>query len=96
MFVCVVVDYCERIEEGMHAFSESISHALPPQTRGSRNCNLLLTTLITLQLKMSYDREWDKGKDWNGEGHRGYSRGRDDGEYYGEGKRRKYNNGVRT
>jgi hypothetical protein len=54
---------------------------------------------------MSYhnrDREWDRGKDswqqddyssWN-DGPRGATRGRDD-DYYTEGKRRKYNNGVR-
>jgi RNA-binding protein 5/10 len=52
---------------------------------------------------MSYhnrDREWDRGKDywqqdeysWN-DGPRGNTRGRDD-DYYAEGKRRKYNNGV--
>ena len=54
---------------------------------------------------MSYnnrDREWDRGKDywqqedypsWN-DGPRGNTRGRDD-DYHTEGKRRKYNNGVR-
>ena len=53
---------------------------------------------------MSYhnrDREWDRGKDywqqddyssWN-DGPRGGARNRDD-DYYTEGKRRKYNNGV--
>lgn len=53
---------------------------------------------------MSYhdrDREWDRGKDywqqddyssWNDDP-RGNTRGRDD-DYYTEGKRRKYNNGV--
>ncbi|EIW85284.1 hypothetical protein CONPUDRAFT_118030 [Coniophora puteana RWD-64-598 SS2] len=51
---------------------------------------------------MAYNREWDKGKDdWGGDssswsggggGDRFYSRGRED-DYYGEGKRRKYNNG---
>jgi len=56
-------------------------------------------------ITMSYhnrDREWDRGKDswqqddysaWD-DGPRGNSRGRDD-DYYTEGKRRKYNNGVR-
>ena len=52
---------------------------------------------------MSYNREWDRGKDswddydnWNDySGHRGNVRGRDD-EYYNEGKRRKYNHGVRV
>ncbi|KAL4064306.1 hypothetical protein V8B97DRAFT_1950461 [Scleroderma yunnanense] len=46
---------------------------------------------------MAYNRDWDKGKDkwgdsvsWDAEDRNG--RGRDD-EYYGEGKRRKYNNG---
>lgn len=50
---------------------------------------------------MAYNREWDRGKDsWNDSGswneyqNRGNVRGRDE-EYYGEGKRRKYNNGVR-
>lgn len=46
--------------------------------------------------QMTGYREWDHGKDWNGSGHRGYTRGRDEDEYYSEGKRRKYNNGVRT
>jgi len=57
-----------------------------------------------LTITMSYhnrDREWDRGKDywqqddyssWN-DGPRGGARGRDD-DYYTEGKRRKYNNGV--
>lgn len=49
---------------------------------------------------MAYNREWDRGKDswndnsWGGEV-RGNARGRDD-EYFGEGKRRKFNNGVRV
>lgn len=59
----------------------------------------------TSTITMSYhnrDREWDRGKDpwqqddyssWN-DGSRGNTRGRDD-DYYTEGKRRKYNNGVR-
>lgn len=58
-----------------------------------------------LTITMSYhnrDREWDRGKDywqqddyssWN-DGPRGSTRNRDD-DYYTEGKRRKYNNGVR-
>lgn len=53
---------------------------------------------------MSYNREWDRGKqsdawneggNWNDGGARGYVRGRDEEDYYyggGEGKRRKYNN----
>ncbi|KAH7930906.1 hypothetical protein BV22DRAFT_1078286 [Leucogyrophana mollusca] len=47
---------------------------------------------------MAYNRDWDHGKDswidkgaWNG-GDRGNVRGRED-DYYGEGKRRKFNNG---
>ncbi|OCB88080.1 hypothetical protein A7U60_g4867 [Sanghuangporus baumii] len=42
---------------------------------------------------MSYNREWDYGKDWNSGGYRGHAREREDDEFYGEGKRRKYNNG---
>ncbi|EJD02080.1 uncharacterized protein FOMMEDRAFT_168630 [Fomitiporia mediterranea MF3/22] len=42
---------------------------------------------------MSYNREWDHGKSWDNAGYRGYSRGRDEDDYYTEGKRRKYNNG---
>ncbi|KAL5532946.1 hypothetical protein ACEPAF_4720 [Sanghuangporus sanghuang] len=42
---------------------------------------------------MSYNREWDYGKDWNSGGYRGQAREREDDEFYGEGKRRKYNNG---
>ncbi|KDQ59414.1 hypothetical protein JAAARDRAFT_56428 [Jaapia argillacea MUCL 33604] len=48
---------------------------------------------------MSYNRDWDKGKDqwgdssaWGDTSSRGNVRGRDE-EYYGEGKRRKYNDG---
>jgi len=49
---------------------------------------------------MAYNREWDKGKDlWNDnpgwyDSERGTVRGRDE-DYHGDGKRRKYNNGVR-
>lgn len=52
---------------------------------------------------MAYNRDWDKGKDcwpnqdqgyWPAD-NRGNVRGRED-EYYGDGKRRKYNNGVRV
>lgn len=49
---------------------------------------------------MAYNRDWDRGKDkwgdsvsWEADDRN--TRGRDD-EYYGEGKRRKYNNGVRV
>ncbi|KAF8136243.1 hypothetical protein EV363DRAFT_1428656 [Boletus edulis] len=47
---------------------------------------------------MAYNRDWDKGKDyWPDQGYwpadnRGHVRGRED-DYYGDGKRRKYNNG---
>lgn len=48
---------------------------------------------------MAYNREWDRGKDqwgdtgsWNEAGGRGNIRGRED-DYYGEGKRRKFNDG---
>jgi len=55
---------------------------------------------------MAYNRDWDSGKDswngasydnsaWNSSGVRENVRLRDD-EYYNEGKRRKYNNGVRV
>ena len=51
---------------------------------------------------MAYNREWDKGKEtWNDQSWsndysaRGNVRGRDE-EYYGEGKRRKFNDGVRN
>jgi hypothetical protein len=55
------------------------------------------TISVTLQV-MAYNREWDRGKDnWNDENWNGggpsYARQRDD-EYYGDGKRRKFNNGV--
>ena len=48
---------------------------------------------------MAYNREWDRGKDnwgdqnWNEYAQHGNIRGRED-EYYGEGKRRKFNDGV--
>lgn len=56
---------------------------------------------------MAYNRDWDNGKDsWNGTGYDNTSwnngggrdnvRSRDDDDYYNEGKRRKYNNGVRA
>ena len=50
---------------------------------------------------MAYNREWDKGKDgwndhsWNDYPSRGNVRGRED-DYYSEGKRRRFNNGVRS
>lgn len=52
---------------------------------------------------MAYNREWDRGNEsWNNANYdnnawnngAGNIRSRED-EYYGEGKRRKYNNGVR-
>jgi hypothetical protein len=49
---------------------------------------------------MAYNREWDKGKDqwsdntaWNATDPRTNVRGREE-DYYGEGKRRKFNGGV--
>lgn len=44
---------------------------------------------------MSYNREWDQGKEWDGAELRVQARGRDEEAYYNDGKRRKYNNGVR-
>ena len=51
---------------------------------------------------MAYNREWDQGKDtwaangqWDEGGSSGNVRERDD-DYYGEGKRRKFNDGVRS
>jgi RNA-binding protein 5/10 len=51
---------------------------------------------------MAYNRDWDKGKDyWGDQGSWGTgdsrenARARED-DYYGDGKRRKYNNGVRV
>lgn len=50
---------------------------------------------------MAYNREWDRGKDnwddssWNDNQVPGNVRGREE-DYYGEGKRRKFNNGVRN
>ncbi|KAJ3519902.1 hypothetical protein NM688_g9238 [Phlebia brevispora] len=47
---------------------------------------------------MAYNREWDRGKDnwndpsWSEYQDKGNVRGRED-DYYGEGKRRKFNNG---
>ncbi|TDL27198.1 hypothetical protein BD410DRAFT_714561 [Rickenella mellea] len=38
-------------------------------------------------------REWDQGKDWSESGYRANVRGREGDDQYGEGKRRKYNNG---
>lgn len=48
---------------------------------------------------MAYNREWDQGKDgwadpsWNDYAQRGNMRGREE-DYYSEGKRRKFNDGV--
>jgi RNA-binding protein 5/10 len=54
--------------------------------------------LSLLYFKMAYNREWDQGKTashvWNESG-KGSVRQRDD-EYHTEGKRRKFNNGVRS
>ena len=55
----------------------------------------------TLSATMAYNRDWDQGKDyWSDQSYwtadnRGHVRGRED-DYYGDGKRRKYNNGVRV
>ena len=55
-----------------------------------------LTTYFHLPLlTMSYNREWDQGKEWDDRDYRVHTRGREDDEYYNDGKRRKYNNGVR-
>lgn len=50
---------------------------------------------------MAYNREWDQGKDawnsnnqWNENPGAGYAREREE-DYHGEGKRRKFNDGVR-
>jgi RNA-binding protein 5/10 len=49
---------------------------------------------------MAYNREWDQGKDywneaaWNGSDTKAHVRQREE-DYHGEGKRRKFNNGVR-
>lgn len=64
----------------------------------SRQPNFVPTT--TLLTTMAYNRDWDKGKDYYSDqaywpaDNRGNVRGRED-DYYGDGKRRKYNNGVR-
>lgn len=49
---------------------------------------------------MAYHREWDRGKDswsegyaWSAQDDKTVGREYDDG-YYGDGKRRKFNNGV--
>lgn len=53
---------------------------------------------------MAYNREWDKGNEswggneynhWNNGGGSSSIRGREE-DYYHEGKRRKFNNGVRS
>lgn len=59
----------------------------------------LTSTITSHPFPMAYNREWDRGKDpWNDNAwsadSRANPRGRDD-DYYGEGKRRKFNNGVR-
>lgn len=55
--------------------------------------------LLTSTIPMAYNREWDRGKDawadssWAADPRATSHHGRED-EYYGEGKRRKHNNGV--
>lgn len=46
----------------------------------------------TTTIDMAYNREWDRGKD-NWDNPRHHNRDGDD-DYYGDGKRRKFNNGV--
>ena len=70
---------------------ESSRHSLP-------HLSYSLSYLLALfHQNMSYHREWDRGKDWEGSDHRGVSRGRDEeeGYIYGDGKRRKHTYGVR-
>ena len=63
------------------------------------NQTLLSPPSSHLLTTMAYNRDWDKGKDyWPDQGYwpadgRGNVRGRED-DYYGDGKRRKHNNGV--
>lgn len=61
----------------------------------------LLSHLLSLTLTMAYNREWDRGKDswmhsnqWSTQDSRPTIRGREE-DYTGDGKRRKFNNGVR-
>ena len=60
---------------------------------------LCLLTFLPLQ-PMAYNREWDQGKGywsepaWNGPDAKPHVRQREENQY-GEGKRRKFNNGVR-
>lgn len=65
-------------------------HLFPPNHHVLRAC------------LMAYNREWDQGKDtwaangqWDDGSSSGNVRERDD-DYYGEGKRRKFNDGVRS
>jgi hypothetical protein len=54
--------------------------------------SLSLTTII-----MAYNREWDRGKDtaWSNQQSWQGVRPRGEDDYHGDGKRRKFNNGVR-
>jgi len=59
-----------------------------------------LTSHATIIFSMAYSRDWDKGKSawgdagaWGDGSGRGHFRPRDE-DYQGDGKRRKYNNGV--
>jgi RNA-binding protein 5/10 len=70
-------------------------------------CPCTTTKITALTSNMAYNRDWDRGKDylnsanydnyddnsWNNGGGRENVRPRDE-DYYSEGKRRKYNNGV--
>ena len=86
--------WCEVGEErclALFVLCSALDLLLPPSFH--------FTTRVALI--MAYNREWDRGKDnwddstWNDYQGKGNVRGRED-DYYGEGKRRKFNNGVRN
>ena len=82
-------EVCHRALDIAAHFSASHHHTLLGLTD-------LLLSLIRLDYNMSYNREWDRGKQtdgsWQYQG--GAVHPRED-EYHGDNKRRKFNNGVR-
>jgi len=70
-------------------------------SRTQKRLYLFGVCVTSFPLFLMHNREWDRGKDSWGEGYaysglddRGVVRDHEDG-YYGDGKRRKFNNGVR-
>lgn len=117
----MVLSIARKVATTVHGGRDSLRENCPASGRVCRQavrewpplsyltCNVHVSHLVArvaLRVTMSYGREWDQGKGWDGNEYRGHTRGREEDEYYGdgagygegygEGKRRKHDHGVRT